>query len=334
MAASLYTGTGAAQNIVNSGNNPAGVTFQPDFVWIKSRSTTTGNIVFNSIQGVNKYYVTNSPAGVATGTNTLTAFNANGFSVDSDSGSLGVNLSAVSYVAWQWAAGAGVTASNTNGTITSTVCVNQSAGISIVSYTGNGTNPATYGHGLNAAPKIVLTFGGSGNGAEIFSNSAYNGSWTYLATGTTAASTNATPPAPTSTLVNLAASSLNNSNASAYLALCLAEVAGFSKFSNYTGNASTNGPFVYCGFRPRFLLIKRGDSTGNWYMWDTSRSQYNVMGEELYPNLTTIGTVATDLDILSNGFKLRSTAADLNASAGVYVFMAFAENPFNISRAR
>jgi hypothetical protein len=125
-----------------------------------------------------------------------------------------------------------------------------------------------------------------------------------------------------------------NTNGTTYVAYCFAPVVGYSNGFSYTGNGSTDGVFVYLGMRPKLLLIKRTDTTGNWYLWDTVRNTYNVVGEELYPNLSSAAATATDLDILSNGFKMRSTTADFNASGGTYVGFAWAESPFNYSRAR
>jgi len=332
MAASLYTGTGAAQNIVNSGNNPAGVTFQPDFVWIKSRSAATDHKLTNSVRGATKALVSDSTAAETTDTNGLTAFGSNGFTLGSDAN---YNTNAATYIGWQWQAGQGTTSSNTNGSITSTVSVNQSAGFSIVTYTATGSF-ATVGHGLGVAPSFIIIKNRASGTTNwpVYHVSTGNTGCTFLnLTNAFASSANLfNNTTPTSTVFSV--SSNTNLPSGATIAYCWSEVAGYSKFGSYTGNGSADGNFIFTNFRPRFVMIKRTDTTGNWYIWDTSRNTYNVIGEELYPNLNNAGSTATDLDILSNGFKLRNTTADFNASGGTYIYAAFAENPFNISRAR
>ena len=331
MAASTYTGTGATQSIVNSGNNAAATTFKPDMVWLKSRSIVAGHEVIDSVRGPQLTIypnLTNAEGSVSS----VTAFNSNGFTVGTDTGS---NTNAATYVGWQWQAGQGTTSSNTNGSITSTVSVNQSAGFSIVTYTATGSF-ATVGHGLGVAPSFIIIKNRASGTTNwpVYHVSTGNTGCTFLnLTNAFASSANLfNNTTPTSTVFSV--SSNTNLPSGATIAYCWSEVAGYSKFGSYTGNGSADGNFIFTNFRPRFVMIKRTDTTGNWYIWDTSRNTYNVIGEELYPNLNNAGSTATDLDILSNGFKLRNTTADFNASGGTYIYAAFAENPFNISRAR
>ena len=330
MAATTYTGTGATQTISDGGNNTIGTTFQPDFVWIKSRSAATDHALYDVVRGTTLDLASNTTAAETTQSTGLTAFGSTGFTI----GALAkINTNAATYVGWQWKAnGTGV--SNTNGSITSTVSANTTAGFSVVTYTGTGAN-ATVGHGLGAVPAMY-----------IIKNRIVSSYWTvyHQSLGNNILRLNTTDAAiansayfssyPTSTLIYNSTSGDVNASGSTYVAYCWSAVAGYSAFGSYTGNGSADGPFAYVGFRPRYVLIKRTDSTGDWYIWDTSRNTYNVVGEELLADTSGAGNTATDLDILSNGFKIRTTTAAINASGGTFVYAAFAENPFQSSRAR
>lgn len=332
MAANLYTGTGASQTINNSVNS---ISFQPDLVWVKSRSAGTDNKLTDSVRGVTKGLVSNSAAAETTDTNGLTAFGATGFTLGSDTN---YNNSGATYVGWQWQAAKGTTVTNTAGSLTSTVSANTTAGFSIVTYTGTIAN-ATVGHGLGIAPQMII----ARNRTNIVDWIVYHVSLTsasyYMTLNQTNAQTNNSifwqGVAPTSTVFSLGANSSCNGTSS-NVAYCFAPIAGYSAFGSYTGNGSTDGPFVYCGFRPRFVLVKRWDSTGNWFIWDAARNTYNAVNNQLYPDSSSFEQQADGLDFVSNGFKIRfsSTYADRNASGGTYLYAAFAENPFNISRAR
>ena len=321
----LYTGTGSSLSVT-------GVGFQPDWTWIKERNAAADHGIYDVVRGVQKQLESNNTGAETTETTGLTAFGSDGFTV----GALAqLNTSADTYVAWNWKAnGAGVT--NTAGSITSTVSANTTSGFSVVTYTGTGAN-ATVGHGLGAAPKMVITKKrGSTSDWAVWHTSIANTE--YLLLNTTAAkATGATywnSTTPTSTLFSVGTADPTNVSSATYVAYVFAEVPGYSKFGSYTGNGLADGPFVFCGFRPAYVMIKRTDTTGNWIVWDTTRNTFNVMGEELYPNLSNAGSTATDLDVLSNGFKLRNTTADFNASGGTYIFMALASSPFKYSLAR
>ena len=339
MAASTYTGTGATQTIANSGNNAGAISFKPDWVWIKSRSAATNNNLFDSVRGTTNYLISNSTAAEATNANTLTAFGTTGFTLGSDASSIGVNVNAATYVAWQWQAGAGSTSSNTSGSITSTVSVNATAGFSGVTYTGTGAN-ATIGHGLGVAPKMVIVKlrSGAGENWNVWHTSLASTTYRMLLNTTGAVDT--TSPTiwsrgginPTSTTFTVGTATGTNGSSSTFVAYCFAAVAGYSAFGSYTGNASTDGPFVYLGFRPRWLMVKRFDSTGNWYIVDSARDLANVTGNYLSPNLSNAEATTTVVDFLSNGFKIRSANVELNGTSMLYA--AFAENPFKISLAR
>jgi hypothetical protein len=331
MDATLYTGTGATQSITNAGS------FKPDLVWTKSRSSgALFNNLNDSVRGATRTIFSNSTQAEDTTTPIFSAFNTNGFAVGSD---VSANQSGQTFVGWQWQAGKGTTSSNTSGTITSTVSVNASAGFSVVTYTGNGATGATVGHGLGVAPKMVIVKQRSGAEAWVVGHQNLTG-WNYILNlNSTAAQfipSTQCLGTPTSTNIVVGPNSATNANTGTYVAYCWAEIAGYSKFGSYTGNGSTDGPFVYLGFRPEFVLIKNTTSAFGWHILDTARNTYNLATNQLFPNTTSAeGTGAWfHADLLSNGFKLRLSASESNANGSNYIYMAFAENPFKNSLAR
>jgi hypothetical protein len=330
-AATTYTGNGGTQSIVNTVNS---VSFQPDFVWVKGRSNAQAHHLFDSVRGVQKALFSNLTNAEITYTDELSAFNSNGFTLGLNTN---VNGSAQTYVGWQWKASNAAAVTNTSGSISSQVSANPSAGFSIVTYTGNGT-ASTVGHGLGITPKLILVKPRSGIGDWI-TYSSTTGAGNYLLLNTTAASTanvnvwNNT--SPTSSVFSVGVSTGTNQNTTTYVAYCFSEIAGYSKFGSYTGNGSTDGPFVYLGFRPRFVLFKTiTDGTTSWLMMDSSRSVYNLQGANLFPNLANAEGTTGVVDFLSNGFKPRINDLSVNGSGGTYIYAAFAENPFNYSLAR
>lgn len=329
MAATTYTGTGASLSVNNTVNNAS---FQPDFVWVKGRSGATDHALYDAVRGVQLQLESNTTTAETTETTGLTAFNSNGFTV----GALAqMNTNTATYVGWQWNAG-GSNTTNTSGTITSTVRASTTAGFSIVTYTGTGAN-ATVGHGLGIAPKMVIVKGRSIGNAWGVWHSALAGT-EYLILNTTAAKATAATlwnsTVPTSSVFSLGTDATVNANGSTYVAYCFAQITGFSAFGSYTGNGSTDGPFVFCGFRPRWVMVKMSSSTGNWTILDTAREGYNVDNDPLFPNLANAEGTTDLADILSNGFKVRTTDATFNTNTGTYMFAAFAENPFKYSLAR
>lgn len=340
MAASTYTGTGATQSIVNSGNNPAARSFQPDLVWSKSRSNAINHTLFDSVRGVYNGLISNATNAEINDTASLTAFNSNGFALGASNLTLLPNYPSYTYIAWQWQAGQGTTTVNTSGTITSNVSVNQSAGFSIATFTSpstGGSSPSSFGHGLGVTPALVIVKSRTNiMDWYVYHQSLGNTKVSYL-NGTAAAATSSTSwnnTSPTSSIVTLGTQFFDIGTVVAY---CWSEVAGYSKFGSYTGNGAADGPFVYCGFRPRFILIKNiNDGTRNWWIMDTSRDTYNLAINELRADSSAVEltTAYSHMDILSNGFKIRAASAETNGSGNIMIFAAFAENPFKISRAR
>jgi hypothetical protein len=320
----LYSGNGSTQSIT-------GVGFQPDWVLIKDRVNSADNWnAFDVVRGATKVIRPNLTSAEATDANSLTSFDSDGFSLGTR---LEVNRSTSTFASWNWLAG-GSTSSNTDGSITSTVSANPSAGFSIVSYTGNVTAGATVGHGLGVAPEMIIVKNRDTSGYHwiVYHKDIGATKYLYLSgnfnAGTYTNYWNNT--APSSTVFTIGTDNAVNANGDDMIAYCFAEVEGYSKFGSYTGNGNASGPFVWCGFKPSFLMIKRTDSTGDWFIFDTARDTYNVSYKWLKPN--TSGTEPTGTgdswDILSNGFKPRNSNANQNGSGNTYAFMALAEHPF------
>ena len=329
--------------------NGSGTSY-PDLIWIKDRSSTGNNIIVDTVNGEGLHRSTNQTV-ADFGLGGVLGVNKFGLSVGAD---LNTGATSNTYVAWAWQAGNRTTSTNTDGTITSTVSKNVSAGFSIVNYTGNltGTPSAgsmpTVGHGLGVAPKLIISKSKNVTGVDTgswFVWSAYTGSTdNYLRLNTTAAVASVssggggTMVAPTSTVFSTPYISGSNINVNSYVAYCWVEVAGYSKFGSYTGNGSADGTFVYCGFRPRWIMVKYyGGSAvadGQWVIMDTSRDTYNVGSNQLYPSLSAVESAAATVDLLSNGFKFRGTYQSYNNSGSTYIFAAFAETPFKYARAR
>jgi len=311
--ASPYQSVGASQTVTNSGS------MQPDLVWVKDRTGANNHYWVDAVRGTGKALFSNLTNAESTDTNTISAFNSNGFSINGTSPNL--NTSTNNYVAWQWKEGA-------------------TAGLDIVTYTGNGTAGRTIAHSLGVAPSLII--------AKCRSSAATNwpvfgtllGANKYLLLNSTAASATGAPGYDNGTLATSSVFSVGNqtdinSNTATYVAYLFSEVQGFSKFGSYIGNGNADGPFVFCGVRPKWVMIKRTDTTADWEVLDTSRDSYNGMGALLNPNLSNAEAVSGPfIDVVSNGFKLRSTNAFFNANGGTYIFAAFAENPFKNSLAR
>jgi hypothetical protein len=321
-----YTGDGTDKNVT-------GTLFQPDLVAVKIRNQAFSNNWNDSVRGTLARLQTDTTAAeAATG---IKAFLSNGFTTNGSVGELGYNTG--TFVSWLWKAN-GAAVSNTSGSITSQVSANTTAGFSIVTYTGTGAN-ATVGHGLGVAPKIVIVKNRDGSptswgvwhsalgvneGLELQTTGAKQTGLSVWWNGAT----------PTSSVFSIGTSGTVNGSTQKMVAYCFAEIPGFSKIGSYTGNASTDGPFVWCGFKPRWVMIKRTDSTGNWLIFDTARSTYNLMNNMLYPNLSNAEDTAWSMDFCSGGMKVRDNGLQINASSGTFIFIAFAEAPFNYATAR
>jgi len=311
--ATLYTGNNSTLSVTNSGS------MQPDLVWIKGRSQSSNNVLQDAVRGANRYLISNGTG--AEGTDgSVTAFNSNGFSLTTDAG-VSFNANGTTYVGWQWKEGA-------------------TQGFDIVTYTGTGSN-TTVAHSLGVAPRMMIVKRRNSTGDWLFwhRNVADTGSDRVLFLNSTdaqtAASTNFNSTFPTSSVFSVGTNAATNASGGTYVAYLFSEVAGFSRFGSYTGNGSTDGPFVFCGFRPRWLMIKRTDTSGfSWCLHDTARDPENPNDLLLYAEASSAEAAANFVDMLSNGFKVRNLGGGWNASGGTYVYAAFSEHPFKNALAR
>ena len=310
MDATLRTGTGATASVSSLG-------FQPDWVWIKSRSNGTAHNLFNSVIGATKGIQTTGPNAQYTDANSLTAFNANGYSLGSDASSRGVNINTNTYVDWAWKE-------------------STTAGLDILSWTGDGTGARTINHALGTTPEFMMLRGTDARAWACWFNSMTSAAY-YMDLGTAAAeavdTTMFDSTSPTSTTFRVG--SYNNVNAITYVGYFFSSISGFSRIGSYTGNASTDGPFVWCGFRPKFVMVKAVDIATGWFMVNPSNSANEVVVRVFSDSTIQELSNTYGLDLLSNGFKVRApTGYSLNNSGNKYAFIAFAENPFKYARAR
>ena len=325
----LYTGNGSA------GHSITGVGFQPDFVWIKQRDSRD-HFLFNAISTATKYVASNTTAAEATDANTLTAFGADGFTLGSG---VGVNENNDTHVSWNWKAN-GQGSSNTDGSINTTATsVNTTAGFSISTYTGTGSAGATIGHGLGVVPKMILVkVTSTSNNWGVYHASLGGGSNPqnkYLVLDGTSAEADATTlwndTAPTNQVFSVGSGGMTNSSGATYVAYCFAEKKGYSKFGSYTGNGNANGPMIYTGFKPAFIIIKKTSAIQSWTIQDNKRNPINNGGDMKALKADTSGAEEDEashrIDYLSNGFKMRYNWEGNNQSGGTYIYMAFAAEP-------
>ncbi len=328
MDINLWAGSGVDRSIVNSGN------MQPDLVWIKTRTISNqSNWLFDSLRGPTIGIATNDQAAEQTFTNALTAFNANGFSLGNNQ-IVNSSTTTWTYVGWQFKATPS-SVTNTDGSITTTVRANQDSGFSIITYTGTGS-AATIGTGLGGQTKFFMTKSRDANswltwhsaltGAQYLQSNSTN-----LAVSNVAAWDNTVPSTTAPYLVSLGTLANCNGSGVPYIAYAWSEIDQYSKMGTYTGNGSTDGPMVYLGFRPRWVMVKSVNAVGGWAIYDDVRPGYNVIGGQLLMSSSAIETTAAYIDFLSNGFKLR--IATYPNTATTYLYVAFAEYPFKYARA-
>ena len=327
----LWTGSGNS-----SARSFTGVGFQPDWVWYKCRSDTYNHNFVDVVRGtgLNSEICSNKTSAEGGGDSSthgyLSSFDADGFSSSNgSSNNLEFNQNTDTFVAWNWKAG-GSASSNSDGTITSNVSVNTTAGISIVSYTGNGTTNATVGHGLGVTPEQIW-FKRRDSSSNWINYDKTVGTGHYLTLNLNGAKDSAsgawcTPGSSTFQLNQVFTAT--NANSATYIAYCFASVQGYSKIGKYNGASSTDGTFIYTGFKPAFFMARATGRSENWYVFDTKRDGYNVDNDQLYPDVTNTEATTDYLDILSNGVKYRYNSIGLNGTGEEYIYMAFAENPF------
>ena len=323
----LYTGNGSTQSIT-------GVGFQPDWVWLKQRNTTRSHWLFDIVRGATERLHSDDTNAEATESTTLTSFDSDGFTLGSGTG---VNQSSGTYASWNWLADNTSGSSNTDGSITSTVSANTTSGFSIVSYTGNGIAGATIGHGLGTTPGMIITKTRNTTqpwrvyhkGVDASAPEDYG----MILNDSSARDNDNTAwndTAPTSSVFSVGTSANTNGSGNTFIAYCFAEKKGFSKFGSYTGNGSTDGTFVYTGFKPAWFLVKQSSASGqHWYLFDNKRDTFNAVTRQLYPSLSNAESndTGSPIDFTSNGVKIRNTSGHDNTSGATYIYMAFAENP-------
>lgn len=333
----LYTGDGTGAKAIT------GVGFQPDLVWLKTRSTAFHHQLHDRVRGATAGAIYSSLTNAQDSNYPITSFDSDGFTLGNSASLIAdsfgsQNGSGTTMCSWNWKAnGTGV--SNTAGSITSTVSASQTSGFSIVRYTGTGAN-ATVGHGLGVAPKMIILKSRTDGAADWRVYHASVGNTGYLqlnaTTATTTSSTTWQNTTPTSTVFSIGTSGTVNLNTGNFIAYCFAEVKGFSKAFSYTGNGSADGTFVYTGFKPAFLLIKQSSGAGEyWQIIDNKRDTYNVTFNRLFPNVSDANNTGLNpnIDFLSNGFKCRTASSGTNGSGATFVYMAFADSPFVSSKA-
>jgi hypothetical protein len=322
----LYTGNGSARSITfdESGN------MQPDLMWVKGRDTTASWLCNDAVRGATKRLKLDATDAESTQTGMITSFDTNGFSLGTTSTS---NNNGSTYAAFNWKAN-GAGSSNGDGSITATVSANTTANFSICTYTGTGSN-ATFGHGLSVAPKMVIIKSrGGARSWPVFHENMGGGQAMFI--DTTAQkdidSSYWNSTIPSTSVVSIGSRSEMNHNGENFVAYCFGNKPGYSYIDAYTGNNNDDGPFIYCGFRPAWVLLKRKDGVEGWYLMDAKRDTHNLTSRNLFPASTSAennmsNTNQVNMDILSNGFKIKSTDTAINASGGEYIFAAFAQNP-------
>ena len=329
-----FTGDGSLPRAIT------GVGHSPDFVWLKNRSVAYHHQLYDSVRGTSAGVLYSSLTDAEDSTYQMSSFDSDGYTMGSNLGA--VNGSGENIVSWNWKAN-GAGSANTNGSISSTVSANTTAGFSIVSWTGSGAD-ATVGHGLSSAPTIFIVKNRTDASTDwrvgqvlTSTNNMTDGNGYYMELNDTKASTNpgsanqwgSTPTAPTNQVFTVGSNNSNNGSSDNMIAYCFAEKTGYSKFGSYTGNGNADGTFVYTGFKPAFVLIKRATgASGRWVLWDSKRNPSNLMDNALFPNSSVVENDGYwKIDGLSNGFKIKDPEVEINASGATFIYMCFAEAP-------
>jgi len=327
----LFTGTGSELSVTNDAN--AG-DFKPDWIWIKQRNATTNHGMFDSTRGVTKNLKTDTTDAESTEAQSVKTFNTDGFTLGTSGD---YNGSSDTHVAWQWKANGGTTTTNSAGANgadhESVYQANDTAGFSIVTYTSdNQSGDTVIKHGLSTAPTFMIHKARNADSTIWWVYHKDLGNSGYVNLDSTNANQTGSSnvwrnTAPTSSVFKVGLDSIAAADGRTMVAYCFAPIQGYSKFGSYTGNGNADGAFVYTGFSPAWVMVRRFDSGNNWHMHDNKRVPYNSNNKTLYANVNNAeGT--EDFDMLSNGFKLRESGGGYNASGGTYIYMAFAEHPF------
>ena len=333
LTTTLYTGNGSANHAITNDANAGN--FQPDMLWYKSRSYASSHILYDSSRTDANFLTVNTAAQEKSDANMLESFDANGFTLNADTDG---NRASNTFVAWQWKANGGTTTafsesgSNPGGTRQT----NTTAGFSIIAYTGTGSN-GTIAHGLPSTPEFIIFKRRDNANFWCVWHQAIGDDYKlalHLADGLDADGAFMASTLPTSTNITVGGASVNtNANNGTYICYAFSPIQGYSKFGKYVGNGNANGTFVYTGFKPAFIMWKRTSGTSDWVIWDNKRDPDNAVLKALYPNVadaesTSSDGTGTSIDILSNGFKMRTNNAVMNGSGEDFIYMAFAESSF------
>ena len=322
-----YSGNGGNGTTTTQAITGAG--FQPDWVWLKQRTSTQRHQLCDVIRGANNILNTDTTNGQVADSEIINSFDSDGFTAGYQDQA---NDTGQTYVSWLWKAG-GAASSNSDGNITSQVSANTTAGFSIVKYTGNETGTRTIGHGLGAVPKAMIIKQITDDSLNwVVYHHSIGATKHLLLNNENVESTSSAyfaDTTPTSSVFSLGGNHNVNQNSKDFIAYCFAEKSGYSKFGLYEGNGNADGTFVYTGFKPAWILIKGKGTTEYWHLYDSKRLGYNATGgnARLIPGLQNAETTTIDIDILSNGFKQRSNQNNCNGSGQGYVYFAFAEEP-------
>jgi len=331
----LYTGTGNSNAITGLG-------FQPDWVWLKSRSADKHNNLYDVVRGATKEIYSNLTNAQSTDAQSLKSFDSNGFTVGTGTDQ---NDNGVTFASWNWKAGTAVSGTTTgSGTGKAySGSVNTTAGFSIITYLGNGSAGHSIPHHLGVTPEIIITKRLSDAG-EWYVFSTGMGNTKHMRLNQTGAEDTANTiwnnTSPTSSVFTVGTNGDVNGNNNPIIAYSFNSVQGYSKMGEYIGNGNADGPFIYTGLKPAFVMIKRTiGGTDNWVIYDNKRSPFNEANENLVANSSSPTNTGIKIDMLSNGFKCRVTEGNTNVSGNTYTYMAFAENPFvasnyNVATAR
>jgi hypothetical protein len=310
-----------------STNAITGVGFRPDWIWGKSHTSGYSHQLYDVVRGATYSLKTNGYTAQETLSTGLTSFDSDGFTLGSNTN---INASGHTVTGWNWKAGNSQGSSNTDGSINTTyTSVNTTAGFSISTYTGTGSN-ATIGHGLGAVPSVVIVKRYATQGDWIGYFKALGNTKNARFNTTDAADTNSTvwnSTTPTSSVFSVGTFGETNSSGGTFVAYCFAEKTGFSKFGSYTGNGNADGAFIYTGFKPAWIMQKRTDSANNWNIYDVKRNTFNIVDKYLYADDNSAEITTSAIDVVSNGFKCRNSSTFLNTSGGTYIYMAFAKAP-------
>ena len=326
----LWSGTGGS-------SAKTGVGFAPDFAWIKSRTNTENHCLSDTVRGANKQLRSDVDEAESSGTDDLTAFDGDGFTLGNGGK---VNATGQTYVGWSWKAGTTSGIAGSPSITPTSYSFNATSGFSIIEYTGNGVSGATLPHGLNAVPQLMIMKNRDATMDWVSYHQPIGNTKYLILNSTSAAGTSTTrwnDTTPGATLFTIGDTDKLNSDTVDYIAYVWAPIKGYSSFGQYTGNGNADGPFAYTGFRPAFVMIKRTNHTTDWRMYDNTRLGYNPDNNDLAANTTAVEGTGNEIDLLSNGFKIRIGADapnPLNGTSAPYVYMAFAEFPFVSSNSK